>query len=126
MNDTQLRLKRVYEPAEPADGYRILVDRLWPRGVTRERAAIDRWLKDAAPSPDLRTAWHHDPAHFDEFADRYRSELDTSPALDEIAGILRDHPVVTLVYAARDPVVNHAQVLRAYLEKALPARGGGS
>ena len=120
-----IRLKRAYEAPAKSDGTRVLVDRLWPRGVSRERAAIDLWLKDAAPSPGLRTAWHHDPGRFDDFAELYRAELAHSPALDQLAGILRDHPVVTLVYAARDPVANHAQVLRAHLEAAAGSASGG-
>jgi uncharacterized protein YeaO (DUF488 family) len=112
------RIKRVYEPAEAADGYRVLVDRLWPRGVTHERAAVDLWLKAAAPSPELRTWWDHDPDRFDEFAERYRAELDGSPAVDELLGLLREHGALTLVYAARDPQVNHALVLRDVLDEA--------
>jgi uncharacterized protein YeaO (DUF488 family) len=93
----------------------VLVDRLWPRGITRERAALDLWLKDAAPSPDLRVEWHHDPQRFDEFAARYRTELDANPAVDELLTLAHTHATVTLLFAARDPEVNHAAVLRAYL-----------
>lgn len=110
-----VQIKKVHDGADPSDGYRVLVDRLWPRGVSRERAALDGWLKDVAPSPDLRTWWHHDPERYEEFARRYRHELDTSPALDELHEIIATHPVVTLVYAAHDPEVNHARVLAEYL-----------
>jgi len=113
------RLKRVYDEPAPDDGYRVLVDRLWPRGITKERAAADVWLKDAAPSPALRTEWHHNPDRFAEFADRYRAELDENPAVDQLLGL--NHPVVTLLFAARDVEVNHAVVLRDYLREALEA-----
>ncbi|KDA06769.1 hypothetical protein DC31_07070 [Microbacterium sp. CH12i] len=114
----ELRRKRAYDNAEPSDGFRVLVDRLWPRGVSKERAAIDLWAKDTAPSPELRKDWH--AASDDDwgtYADRYRAELEneTAPALDELAAQLKPHEVVTLVYAAHDPEHNHAVVL----EKAL-------
>lgn len=108
-------IKRVYEDPAPDDGCRVLVDRLWPRGVSRERAHLDAWLKDVAPSPDLRTWWDHDPARLDEFAARYRDELDANPAVDELRAILAGHDVVTLLYAARSETVNHAAVLADYL-----------
>jgi len=110
-----VRLKRVYDPVCPDDGARILVDRLWPRGISRERAAIDLWLKDIAPSPELRAWWHGESGTFDEFAARYRVELDDNPAVDELRTALSAHSVVTLVYAARDTQMNHAVVLRDYL-----------
>lgn len=117
-----LRRKRAYDTREASDGYRVLVDRLWPRGVSKERAAIDLWAKDTAPSPDLRTAWH--AASDDEwgaYADRYRAELahETAPALTALAEELRSHPVVTLVYAAHDPEHNHAVVLEEALRELL-------
>ena len=110
-----VRTKRVYDDPAPEDGYRVLVDRLWPRGVSHERAAVGTWLKEVAPSTELRTWWDHDPARLDEFTARYRAELDANPAVDELRGILHHHPVVTLVYAARDPHLNQAEVLRDYL-----------
>ena len=121
------RLKRVYDDPAPDDGVRVLVDRLWPRGLTKERAAADRWLKDAAPSPALRVEWHHDPARFDDFAHRYRAELDRSPAreaVDELVELARAHGTVTLLFAAHDPVVNHAAVLREHLNQALSGGDG--
>jgi uncharacterized protein YeaO (DUF488 family) len=112
------RIKRVYDEPTPDDGYRVLVDRLWPRGITKERAAADVWLKDAAPSPSLRVEWHHAPDdRWAEFADRYRAELDDNPAVDEL--LVLDHPVVTLLFAAHDPEQNHAAVLRDYLLESL-------
>ena len=115
-----LRIKRVYEPPEAADGYRVLVDRLWPRGLSRERAALDEWLTDVAPSPGLRTWWDHDPARLDEFARRYRAELDGSPALGILRQRLAEQDPVTLVFAARDVHVNHAAVLRDHVLRSDP------
>ncbi len=119
--DRTFRIKRVYDDPSPDDGYRVLVDRLWPRGVTHERAAADLWLKEAAPTPALRTQWHHDPKRFDEFAERYRAELDTNPAVDDLLDLAGAHPTVTLLFAAHDPAVNHAAVLRDYLDEAWAA-----
>jgi uncharacterized protein YeaO (DUF488 family) len=122
-HDTMFRIKRVYDDPSPDDGFRVLVDRLWPRGVTHERAAADLWLKNAAPSSALRVEWHHDPLRFGAFADRYRAELDTSTAVDELLGLAGAHPTVTLLFAAHDPAVNHAAVLRDYLQEALAGSG---
>ena len=112
-------IKRAYSEPAPSDGYRVLVDRLWPRGVSRERAALDLWLRDAAPSPELRTWWNHDTERFSEFAERYRAELDshaeTVAAVEQLRQLARTQATVTLVYGARDPAVNHAAVLRDYL-----------
>ena len=107
--------KRVYDPAEEADGFRVLVDRLWPRGVTKERAAVDLWLKDVAPSAELRADWHHNPGRFDEFAGRYRVELEHNPATAELQELIAGHPTVTLLYGAKDPESNHARVLQDFL-----------
>jgi len=117
-----LRRKRAYDPAAPEDGFRVLVDRLWPRGVSKERAAIDLWAKDTAPSPALRREWHRDPAaDWSAYADRYRAELahEAGSALVALAQELSGHPVVTLVYAAHDPVRNHAVVLEEALRAVL-------
>lgn len=108
-------IKRIYEPAAAADGYRVLVDRLWPRGVSKEAAELDAWMKEVAPSTGLRTWWQHDPRRFDDFADRYRHELDGSPALASLRELWRSRPRLTLLYAARDPNCNHAIVLRDLL-----------
>ena len=115
----QVDIKRVYEQAADEDGVRILVDRLWPRGVSKERAALSGWLKDVAPSPDLRRWWHHDPDRFEDFARRYRTELDDNSALEDLLSIVREHDRTTLVYAAKDPAVNHALILRDYVRQAL-------
>lgn len=113
----RLQIKRAYEDAKKADGYRVLVDRLWPRGVSKEKASLDEHMKDVAPSQDLRTWWNHDPDRFDEFAQRYRSELDDNAAVDDLRALVKKHKTVTLVYGAKDPEVNHAKVLRAYLDR---------
>ena len=115
----QVDIKRVYEQAADEDGVRILVDRLWPRGISKERAALSCWLKDVAPSPDLRRWWRHDPDRFEDFARRYRTELDDNPTLEDLLSIVREHDQTTLVYAAKDPAVNHALILRDYIRQAL-------
>lgn len=111
-----IRLRRVYADPTPDDGYRVLVDRLWPRGVSKERARVDRWLKEVAPSTGLRQWFHHDPSLFDEFVTRYRAELDRNPVVDDLRAIVAEHPVVTLLYGAKDERDNQAVVLRDYLE----------
>lgn len=113
-----IRTKRVYDRADESDGYRIFVDRVWPEGVTKERAALGEWLKDAAPSAKLRRWWDHSAAKADEFVTRYRAELQERPAtLDRIAQLEGEHGTVTLVYVTRDPVMNSAEVLRDVVEK---------
>jgi uncharacterized protein YeaO (DUF488 family) len=109
-----LTIKRVYEPAAPADGTRILVDRLWPRGVSKARAKLAFWSKDVAPSPKLRTWFGHKPERFQEFGQRYRKELIGNPAIDELRKLARRERV-TLLYGARDQKINHAAVLQAIL-----------
>ena len=116
-----VRIKRAYEEASTDDGCRVLVDRLWPRGVSKERAKLDEWLKEVAPSPSLRTWWKHDPERMEEFALRYRAELDsvdeTKAAVVELRALAAASSVTTLVYGAKDPHVNHARVLAEYLEE---------
>jgi uncharacterized protein YeaO (DUF488 family) len=109
-------MKRVYEPPAASDGYRVLVDRLWPRGVSKERAELDEWAKEVSPSPELRTEWHRSGGErFDEFAARYRSELDENPAVEALVATGRSHERVTLLFGARDERVNHAAVLLDWL-----------
>lgn len=112
-----IAIKRVYDSPQKGDGYRILVDRLWPRGLSKEKASIDLWLKEIAPSNDLRKWFGHDPARYDEFKKRYESELAGSPALDEMKKLMRDHPHITAVYGAHDPEHNNAVVLLEFLSK---------
>nr|WP_296067731.1 DUF488 family protein [uncultured Actinoplanes sp.] len=109
------RIKRVYDEASPEDGYRVLVDRLWPRGITKERAALDRWEKDVAPTTELRQWYHHHEDQFDVFAERYLAELTGNEAVDRLRDL--PQPVVTLLYSVRDPVHNHARLLAEYLAK---------
>ncbi len=110
-----MKIKRAYAPAEESDGYRILVDRLWPRGISKEKAQIDLWLKSVAPSNELRKWFGHDPEKFPEFEQRYRAELAGSGALDELRAVLREHPDATLLFAAHDEDHNNAVVLKELL-----------
>ena len=113
-----LRLKRVYEKAASNDGYRILVDRLWPRGVTKVAARVDLWFKDIAPSPALRTWFGHDPERWDEFRERYFAELEKRPNdVVRLRDLIAAHPVTTLVYAAKDPEHTHALALKDFVER---------
>ncbi|WP_053240099.1 DUF488 domain-containing protein [Pleomorphomonas koreensis] len=112
-----IRLKRVYVPPAPDDGRRVLVDRLWPRGLRKADAAIDVWLKEITPSIELRTWFGHDPVRLDEFARRYEAELDGNEEAVRRLDALLDEGRVTLLYAARDPHCNHAQVLAAYMAR---------
>lgn len=112
-----IELKRVYEPWDAGDGTRILVDRLWPRGMTKEKAHVDLWLKEIAPTTELRKWFAHDPAKWDEFQTRYRAELAANP--DAVAQILDAEKTgtVTIVYAAKDEEHNEAVVLQEYLQQ---------
>ncbi|MCI1673833.1 MAG: DUF488 domain-containing protein [Bifidobacterium tibiigranuli] len=110
-----IAIKRVYEQAEPSDGYRILVDRLWPRGISKVKARLDLWLKEIGPTTELRKWFGHDPERFEEFRVRYLQELDGNPAVSELLDICRTHDAVTLLYGAKDPERNQAVVLRDYL-----------
>jgi len=109
------RLKRVYLPPEAGDGTRVLVDRLWPRGLSKAETKLDLWLKEVAPSPELRKWFGHDPARFAEFTTRYRHELDANAAAIAQLRALADKGTVTLLYGAHDEVHNQAQVLADYL-----------
>ncbi|MBN9613295.1 MAG: DUF488 family protein [Actinobacteria bacterium] len=125
----KVRTKRVYEPADPDDGTRVLVARLWPRGVSKAEAHLDLWAKDAAPSAELRKTWHadpqgHDPAHYAAFAEEYRSQLSEGSglaAVRQLAGLARESGTLTLLYGARDEKVNHAVVLREAVLQQLAA-----
>ena len=114
-----LRVRRVYDPPAASDGCRVLVDRLWPRGLTREAAQVDHWLRELAPSNELRKWFGHDPERWDEFRRRYAEALQTpaaTAAVDELRNLIGAHPVVTLLYAARDTTHNNAEALRLWLE----------
>lgn len=112
-----VHIKRAYDEAEPQDGTRVLIDRLWPRGVSKEKAKIDLWLKDVAPSAELRTWYGHDPAKFDEFRRRYLEELAREPGKSGIARLreMAEQGPVTLVFAAHDAAHANATVLRELL-----------
>jgi uncharacterized protein YeaO (DUF488 family) len=110
-----IRLKRAYEPATADDGVRVLVDRLWPRGLKKANAAIDSWFKEIAPSTELRRWFGHDAVRWGEFRRRYRKELDHHPKeIDELQTLARRRPI-TLVFAAHDELHNEAVVLRDFL-----------
>ena len=118
----RFRLKRVYEPADPSDGLRVLVDRLWPRGLTKEKAHVDLWLKDVAPSDDLRHRFHNYPRppedRWREFCDAYWAELEAEPARTAAQDLLAKAASgpVTLLYGAREETFNNAAALKAWLE----------
>jgi uncharacterized protein YeaO (DUF488 family) len=112
-----VRIKRAYEPAEAADGVRVLIDRIWPRGVTREEAHLDEWARELAPSAELRRWFAHDPVRFDEFRRRYTAELEAhEDKLRELRERARSR-TLTLVYGARDPDHNDAVVLAEILRR---------
>ena len=112
-----LKTKRVYESAEASDGARFLVDRLWPRGIKKEKLKMEAWLKDVAPSPNLRKWFAHDPGKWQEFQGRYRAELESnSDAWKPILEAAKQGDV-TLLYSARDPEHNSAILLKQFLEE---------
>ncbi len=117
-----IQIKRIYEAPEISDGYRVLVDRLWPRGVSKERAALAEWNKDITPSPDLRIWFGHKAENFELFKERYCAELDQSKAahdfVEKARGILESQNI-SLLYAAHDPQINHAIILKEWLEDSL-------
>lgn len=120
--DADIRIKRVYDPPDKDDGTRVLVDRLWPRGLRKEDAALTLWLKEIAPSPELRMWFGHDPARWIEFDRRYRAELKKNDeAVGQLGELVKRGPV-TLLYAAHDTAHNQAIVLEMYLRDYL--KGG--
>lgn len=113
-------MKRVYDPPGPGDGFRVLVDRLWPRGMKKEELQADLWLKEVAPSTELRQWFHHQPENWEEFSQRYLAELDRQPeAVERLLQAVQEGPI-TLLYSAKNQQQNQAVVLRDYLL----ARGG--
>jgi uncharacterized protein YeaO (DUF488 family) len=121
-----LRVKRVYEPAARGDGYRVLVDRLWPRGLRKEDLALDEWPKDLAPSTELRQWFHHEPERWAEFQRRYLAELKASPATGSLRALAERTAAgpVTLLFSAHDTQHNNAVVLKGELERLARGRGG--
>ena len=119
----ELKVKRIFLPPEAPDGRRILVDRLWPRGISKEMAALDEWAKDAAPTSALRKWFGHDPKRFEEFAFLYRKELNENPTASELAARCWERletENVTLLYAAQSDTCNHAIVLKEWLLQKMP------
>ena len=114
-----LRLKRAYEPVDPADGFRVLVERLWPRGLRKEQAHLDAWLKDVAPSDALRKWFHHDPGRWTEFKQRYADELHSAAARSAMKDLARraTSETVTLVFSSHDEEHNSAVVLKGMIER---------
>jgi Uncharacterized conserved protein len=122
----KVRVKRVYDAPAPDDGYRVLVDRLWPRGLSKGRARIDLWLREIAPSNELRTWFAHKAERFGEFRSRYMEELREKERLVQLLlSRVEAGETVTLLYSARDPEHNNAVVLRDYLEERLKVGGRG-
>jgi uncharacterized protein YeaO (DUF488 family) len=120
-----IRLKRAYEPPAPTDGYRVLIDRLWPRGVSRQRAKLDEWERELPPSTELRRWFGHEPSRFAEFRRRYIDELrDQQPRIARLRRLAREG-TLTLVYSARDTDHNDAVVLAEVLRRGLPKTRSG-
>lgn len=113
---TQVYCKRVYLPASDTDGFRVLVDRLWPRGIKKENAHVDMWAKALAPSTELRKWFGHDPERFEEFARRYEEELSANAEAGTLLKEIRTHDVVTLLFGAKDENHNNAVVLSRILQ----------
>jgi uncharacterized protein YeaO (DUF488 family) len=113
-----IQIKRVYDLADKTDGKRILVDRLWPRGMKKESAHLDEWLKDVAPTTGLRKWFHHDTQKWEEFVARYTHELKQNKAVDKLIDIVNNNKIVTLLYAAHDAEHNHALVLLRFINEA--------
>lgn len=111
------RIKRIYDDPADDDGCRVLVDRLWPRGVSKERAGLELWLKEIAPSPPLRQEFAHMQERFADFRAQYEDELEDNPAVEQLLDLAERHKTVTLLYAAKDPEVNHARVLLEFLQQ---------
>lgn len=115
-NKNMLKIKRIYEPAEKSDGIRILVDRLWPRGVSKEKAHLDAWFKDIAPSDTLRKDFHHNPTMWNEFQKKYTEELSTKSELIKQIKMKTRTTTVTLLFGAKDTEHNQAVVLKKYID----------
>ena len=113
---TKYKIERIYESTASDDSYRVLVDRLWPRGISKERAALDEWNKEIAPTDELRKWFNHDPERFPEFSRRYMKELDNNPAAAEAKNNWNEQSAVTLLYGVKDTEHNQAIVLKKWLE----------
>lgn len=113
-----VKIKRIYQPYSKDDGYRILIDRLWPRGIKKQNAHIDKWLKEIAPSTELRKEFNHMVDKWEKFKVAYYTELKNSPTVDELLDDIKKHKTVTLLFAAKDEEHNHALVLQDFINKA--------
>ena len=113
-----VKIKRIYEPYSKDDGYRILIDRLWPRGIKKENSHIDQWQKEIAPSTELRKEFNHMVDKWEQFKLAYHTELKTSSAVDELLEDIKKHKTVTLLFVAKDEEHNHALVLQDFIKKA--------
>lgn len=124
-NDEQpraVRVRRIYEPQQESDGFRILIDRLWPRGLKKSDVHVDVWLKEVAPSTELRKWFDHDPTKWPEFLADYSFELNKSKAVNELMRYLDTHKIVTLLYAAKDETYNNGVALKLFIDKHFPSR----
>lgn len=120
---TYLKLKRAYEPASASDGYRVYIDRLWPRGLSRETFHYDVWNKEIAPTTEVRHQFHKNPdANWSEFENEYVAELKSNPNLESFIDELASHPVVTLIYSSRNNVENNSKVLQDFLVSTYPSK----
>ena len=117
---TRIKIKRVYEEMSPEDGFRVLVDKLWPRGMKKENLHYDLWAKDITPSADIRKYFHQDQDNnWDSFRSLYLKELSESDAVKKFTELIREKPTVTLLYASKNEEHNHASILKGYLDDML-------
>ena len=119
MSKVDIAIKWVYDAPSATDGKRVLVDRLWPRGLSKEDAVIDKWFKEVAPSGELRKWYNHEPEKFNEFSRRYRAEIISGRPFSELLEYLNDHAKVSLLFAAKDANLSNAKVLREMLQEHL-------
>ena len=115
----RVQIKRIYEPPETSDGFRVLVDRIWPRGMKKETAAIDVWMKEVAPSTDLRKWFNHEPEKWAAFSKAYKGELKKSTMITELMQYIKKHKTITLLYSAKDEQHNQAVVLQQFINERL-------
>jgi len=114
----KIKIKRIYEPYQKTDGFRVLVDRLWPRGIDKEKGHIDVWLKEVAPSNFLRKWFNHDVTKWKSFVEKFYKELQDAESIKELVKLLQEHKTITLLYAAKDMQHNNAVALQEFLKKA--------